>query len=320
MPPSPRSELDADDPAASSIVAAVLRRAHPARSRVEARQLVLADRHDRHAARLEVLERRRARRGSPSARRRRRPSASGPAPPGPRRCRGSAAVHRPASAPRWTPPIPPVANTRIPAACAAIIVAETVVAAHPLARRAPRRGWGARPSGRSPPAPSRAPRGPRPSSPTSSLPVADRHGRRDRAALADRRLGRAGDLQVLGIRKPVADQRRLEGDDRRPGRHGSRGPPAPTDEPILDHRLSSRPGFASWRAAARCAARTARRRPAGRDRVAAGGSSQVTRKPASKASPAPVVSVASIAARRHVERRAAPRRPGPAPSPRPRPA
>ena len=37
----------------------------------------------------------------------------------------------PPSAPRCTPPIPPVANTRIPAACAAIIVAETVVAAQP---------------------------------------------------------------------------------------------------------------------------------------------------------------------------------------------
>jgi len=41
-----------------------------------------------------------------------------------------------ASAPRWTPPIPPVAKTRIPAAWAAIIVAETVVAAQPPAARA----------------------------------------------------------------------------------------------------------------------------------------------------------------------------------------
>jgi hypothetical protein len=37
------------------------------------------------------------------------------------------------SAPRWTPPIPPVAKTSIPAAAAAIIVAETVVAAQPSA-------------------------------------------------------------------------------------------------------------------------------------------------------------------------------------------
>ena len=39
-------------------------------------------------------------------------------------------------APRWTPPIPPVAKTWIPAACAAIIVAETVVAAQPPPARA----------------------------------------------------------------------------------------------------------------------------------------------------------------------------------------
>ncbi len=39
----------------------------------------------------------------------------------------------PPSAPRWTPPIPPVAKTAIPAAWAAIIVADTVVAAQPPA-------------------------------------------------------------------------------------------------------------------------------------------------------------------------------------------
>ena len=42
----------------------------------------------------------------------------------------------------------------------------------------------------------------------------DRDGRRDRAALADRGLGRARDLEVLRIRQAVADERRLEGDDR----------------------------------------------------------------------------------------------------------
>ena len=36
----------------------------------------------------------------------------------------------PSIAPRWTPPMPPVANTRIPAAWHAIIVAATVVAPH----------------------------------------------------------------------------------------------------------------------------------------------------------------------------------------------
>ena len=75
-------------------------------------------------------------RGSPSARRTRPPSASGRAPRDPTRCRMSdgrrlALAHRPSSAPRWTPPIPPVAKTRMPAAWAAIIVAETVVAAQP---------------------------------------------------------------------------------------------------------------------------------------------------------------------------------------------
>ena len=45
----------------------------------------------------------------------------------------------PSIAPRWTPPMPPVANTRIPAAWQAIIVAATVVAPHlPPAIAAPR--------------------------------------------------------------------------------------------------------------------------------------------------------------------------------------
>ena len=45
----------------------------------------------------------------------------------------------PPTAPRWTPPIPPVAKTAIPAAWAAIIVALTVVAAQPPAASAPAR-------------------------------------------------------------------------------------------------------------------------------------------------------------------------------------
>ena len=73
-----------------------------------------------------------------------------------RRCR------RP-SAPRWTPPMPPVANTRMPAAWAAIIVAATVVAPQPPdAIAAPRFGrdtlrtdpWGAVASASRPSAPS----------------------------------------------------------------------------------------------------------------------------------------------------------------------
>ena len=53
-------------------------------------------------------------------------------------------------------------------------------------------------------------------------PVVDRDGRRHGAiGLADRRLGRRRDLDVLRIRQAVADQRRLERDDR--GAVGQRG-------------------------------------------------------------------------------------------------
>ncbi len=45
---------------------------------------------------------------------------------------GAAADPGTPSAPRWTPPIPPVAKTEMPAACAAIMVADTVVAAQPV--------------------------------------------------------------------------------------------------------------------------------------------------------------------------------------------
>jgi hypothetical protein len=43
---------------------------------------------------------------------------------------------------------------------------------------------------------------------------ADRDRRGRRPGLDHRGLGRAGDLEILGIRQAVADQRRLEGDDR----------------------------------------------------------------------------------------------------------
>jgi hypothetical protein len=46
------------------------------------------------------------------------------------------------------------------------------------------------------------------------LPVPDRHGGRHRARLAHGRLGRRRDLEVRREREAVADQRRLEGDDR----------------------------------------------------------------------------------------------------------
>ena len=153
------------------------------------------------------------------------------------------------SAPWWTPPMPPVAKTRIPAASAAIIVAETVVAAQPsrasAAARFGRAALRTEPAG-AVPSDSRS-SGPRPD---QHPPVADRDRRRDRAARADGRLGRPGDRDVLGIRQAVADERRLEGDDRpargeggarprAPGRSGRRSSSSP-------ERSAGRPLVASW--------------------------------------------------------------------------
>ena len=127
------------------------------------RQLGLADGDDRDAAGLGVLERERHR-GSPLVRhtrpRGRQASSS--------RSDETSSVGGPGepgmpSAPRCTPPIPPVANTRMPAAWAAIIVAETVVAAQPPAASAVARlGRGRLPDrsngAQSPAPPGRAPR------------------------------------------------------------------------------------------------------------------------------------------------------------------
>ena len=123
------------------------------------------------------------------------------------------------SAPRWTPPMPPVANTRMPAAWAAIIVAATVVAPQPPdAIAAPRLGrdtlrtdpWGAVASASSPSAPS-----PTRSRPSLSATVAG-------TAPVERiaRLGGGRDLHVLRVREAVADERGLEGDDGRTRREG----------------------------------------------------------------------------------------------------
>ena len=109
----------------------------PRRARVEAGEVGLADGHDRHAARLEVLQgRRHVQDGlGPGADDGHGRAAEllevgrdvecgcAPVPPD--------AGAAPPRAPWWTPPIPPVAKTEIPAAWAAIIVAETVVAAQP---------------------------------------------------------------------------------------------------------------------------------------------------------------------------------------------
>ena len=120
----------------------------------------------------------------------------------------------PSMAPMCTPPMPPVANTRIPAACAAIIVAATVVAPQPpdaIASAEVRPRDLAHGAAR---APSRAPRAGRAVSPTSSRPSfsATVAGTAPDARTAASDAGR--DLDVLRVREPVADQRGLEGDDR----------------------------------------------------------------------------------------------------------
>ena len=125
-----------------------------------------------------------------------------------------------ASAPRWTPPIPPVAKTRIPAAYAAIIVADTVVAAQPPVGEGHRE---ARPGGLADATRRRrgqllerlgieadeqlARRGSRPS-PASHPPA--------RTAASEA----PATSQVLRIWQAVADERRFERDDGPTGGHG----------------------------------------------------------------------------------------------------
>ena len=105
---------------------------------------------------------------------------------------------------------------RIPAACAAIIVADTVVAAQPPAASATARLGRAAlrtdPAGAVASASER-----RLSSPTSSRPSWMATVAGTAPGSPDGRLGGARDLEVLRVRQAVADQRRLERDD---------GPPA----------------------------------------------------------------------------------------------
>ena len=101
----------------------------------------------------------------------------------------------------------------IPAACAAIIVADTVVAAHPPPaerRGEARSGRLAHRAGRC-----RGQREQRGLVEADEQPaVVDRHRRRDRPGRPDRSLRGGRDLEVLGIRQAVADQRRFERHDR----------------------------------------------------------------------------------------------------------
>ena len=142
-------------------------------------------------------------------------------------------------------------TTRIPAAWAAIIVAETVVAAHPpSARAAARLGRAALrtdPGGAVASA-SRA----AVVQPDEHASGVDRDGRRDRAGRAHGGLRCRRDGQVLGVRQAVADQRRFEGDDR--PALGERGRDLGADvESVGEHQSSgsSARGVDSWRAAAR---------------------------------------------------------------------
>ncbi len=117
------------------------------------------------------------------------------------------------------PPIPPVAKTEMPAACAAIIVADTVVAAQPpSARAAARLGRAAfrtEPAGAVARAMSAASSRPTSSRPAWTATVAGTAPDARTAASDARR-----DLQVLGVRQTVADERRLERDHRPAGGQG----------------------------------------------------------------------------------------------------
>ena len=67
----------------------------------------------------------------------------------------------------------------------------------------------------------------------------DRHGRGHGARVADGGLGRLRDLDVLGIREAVTDERRFEGDDGAPHRE-STGDLGADDQSIRDHRSPPR--------------------------------------------------------------------------------
>ncbi len=137
------------------------------------------------------------------------------------------------SPPRWTPPMPPVAKTSMPARCAAIIVAETVVPPQPGRASTPARfcretlGM-SRASASSTSCSSVRPTSSRPS---RTATVAGTAPDSRTAASAH-----AGGLEVVGAWQPVGGDGRLEGhhgttvgervggprEDRRAGRWGSR--------------------------------------------------------------------------------------------------
>ena len=148
--------------------------------------------------------------------------------------------------------------------------------------------------------------------------VLDGDGRRDRAGLADRGLGRQGRLQVVRDGQALRDEARLEGDDTTPGIER-------LTDLVGDHEearrhagpsAGTRPCAPGTRATA--AARSAADAIARSSRPASGGQSASARSainPALNASPAPVASTAGpplVAARSQPtpRRETRPRRPG----------
>ena len=147
------------------------------------------------------------------------------------------------SAPRWTPPMPPVAKTSMPARRAQIIVAATVVApvqpsderdgevgagelAH-VARRGERVELGG-------------------SRPTRIAPPIDGDGRGHGAGGADLGLDGAGGLEVRGEGHAVGDDGRFERDQRAAGGDGLGDLGGEGERRGQDHGAS----LAMWRAAA----------------------------------------------------------------------
>ena len=115
------------------------------------------------------------------------------------------------SAPRCTPPMPPVAKISMPASSATYIVAATVVPAAPwraaTAARSRRDALTTPPERRASRSSSSRVR------PTLKRPLSDGDRRRRRALAAHRGLEHQRRLEIGGIRHAVGDDRRFERDD-----------------------------------------------------------------------------------------------------------
>ena len=210
------------------------------------------------------------------------------------------------AAPRWTPPIPPVAKQRMPAACAARIVAldggggqaalgeeRTDVPRRRLCRMALRVGQAVEQRLRGA---------------DDDEAVLDRHGRRHRARRAHRLLGRACGVEVVGRRQALGDEARLERHHRRPigerKRHllGDRQPRGRRLQAVHETGAASRaagagPSAGTWAwapvtrvTAAACDIAAASATSHARRDGGQGRSASWARRDAANASPAPVLS------------------------------